>query len=158
MNRHSAAAVFLAASVAAWCGCGTSSARSGSSGDRVQAVPDESVADPYGDPVVYPGDPFEGFPVVNELTYPGEPVTGAVEPPAAGSWAVQVAACAAEEDAVRLAGIASAATGLVGRIDFEGSWWKVRLGSYESREDAGEGLETARSHGYGDAWIVELLP
>jgi hypothetical protein len=158
MTRHGAAAVVLAASVAALCGCGTSSASSGGSGDRVQAVPEEGVVDPYGDPVVYPEDPFEGFPVVNELTYPGVSEPDAAEPPAAGQWAVQVSACAAEDDAVRLAGIASAATGLVSRIDFEGAWWKVRLGSYDSREQAGEGLDIARSHGYSDAWIVEVLP
>lgn len=158
MTRHSAAAVVLAACLAAWCGCGASSARTGGSGDRLQAVPDETVIDPYGDPVVYPEDPFEGFPVVNELAYPGTVEQDGTEPPSAGSWAVQVAACAVEADAERLAGIASAATGLQSRIDCEGSWWKVRLGSYGSREDAGEGLAIARSHGYGDAWIVELLP
>lgn len=158
MTCHGAAAVVLAACLAVLPGCGASSARAGGSGGRGQDAPDESVVDPYGDPVEYPEDPFEGFPSVNELTYPGAEAPGAAEPPAAGSWAVQVAACTSEDDAARLAGVASAATGLPGRVDCEGSWWKVRLGSYVSREAAGEGLSIARSHGYGDAWIVEILP
>lgn len=140
-------------------GCGTPVTAGGSAGGGGDGSTAPEAVDPYGDPVEYPADPFEGFPVVFELEYPGAetPAPGDL-PSAGGAWAVQIAACSSEDDAGRLGGIASVSTGLPFFVDHEGSWWKVRLGSYRTREEAAEGLEKAVASGFGDAWIVERLP
>ncbi len=108
--------------------------------------------------MVYPRDPFEGFPVINELDYPGEPGSCTEPPSGTGAWSVQIAACAGESDAARLGAVASSLTGLPFFVDREDVWWKVRLGSYSSAEDAAAGLATAVGSGYSDAWIVRRLP
>lgn len=148
----------LAALPAILPGCGTPVAATDSGrGDGEGSAPPAAV-DPYGDPVEYPADPFEGFPVIFELEYPGEESVPPEEAASVGRWAVQIAACSSEADAERLGEVASVRTGLPFFVDREDDWWKVRLGSYQTRPDAAPGLEKALASGYGDAWIVERLP
>jgi len=150
------AAVFLTS--AAGCGTETTSTPRGRGSSTPGRAPETERIDPYGDPVVYPRDPFEGFPVINELDYPGEPGSCTEPPSGTGAWSVQIAACAGESDAARLGAVASSLTGLPFFVDREDVWWKVRLGSYSSAEDAAAGLATAVGSGYSDAWIVRRLP
>ncbi len=110
--------------------------------------------DPYGDPRVYGEDPFLGFPSIVDIDLPGPDSTSATDP-AAGVWAIQIAACTTESDAIRLSGIAAAGTGLGSTVDREGSWWKVRLGGWATMEEASEALQSVRAGGYSDAWVVE---
>lgn len=160
MNRTGIAAAFAAAFLISAAGCGTETASppGGGGNSTPGGAPETEQIDPYGDPVVYPRDPFEGFPVINELDFPGE-TRGDIEPAAgAGAWSVQIAACANESDASRLGAVASSLTGLPFFVDREDAWWKIRLGSYNSEEDAASGLATAVEYGYADAWIVRRLP
>lgn len=139
-------------------GCGTAVTATDSEGGGGEGSAPPVAVDPYGDPVAYPADPFEGFPVIFELEYPGEEAVTSMDDAAAGPWAVQIAACSSEADAGRLGEVASIRTGLPFFVDREDAWWKVRLGSYQTRTDAALGLEKALASGYGDAWIVERLP
>jgi hypothetical protein len=139
----------LALLAALACSCGTST----TSGGEGLTEP----VDPYGDPVVYPGDPFEGFGTVVDIAVPGS-AQDATDPPAAGGWAVQIAACTSESDAAGLAAAASEELGLPSRVDHEGQWWKVRVGAYGTRLEAEEALPAVRSEGWSDAWVVEVRP
>lgn len=131
------------------CSCGTSTTSGGEQGTEP--------VDPYGDPVVYPVDPFEGFGTVVDITVPGSgPEIPA--PPAAGGWAVQIAACSSESDAAGLAAAASEELGLPSRVDHEGQWWKVRVGAFGTRREAEDALPSVRSEGWADAWVVEVRP
>ncbi len=150
--------VLFAAMLTITPGCGTPVTETGSGGGTGDGSAPPLEVDPYGDPVEYPADPFEGFPVVFELEYPGEEAAASADDAAVGPWAVQIAACSSEADAQRLGEVASVRTGLPFFVDREDAWWKVRLGAYQTRTDASPGLEKALASGYGDAWIVERLP
>jgi len=117
----------------------------------------EGPVDPYGDPRPSDRDPFAGYLAITSLEVPAAADTAgeAAGTASAGDWAIQVAACSSESAAARLGELASGDTGLDFVVDREGQWWKVRVGSFATREAAGVALEGVKSSGYDDAWIVE---
>jgi hypothetical protein len=134
-------------------GCGTGTATGG--GEDGEDVPD--LADPYGDPRTYEGDPFAGFVSVMtiELPAPGIPAdTTAAAPAARGGWSIQIAACSSESAASRLMEIVAAESSTACYMDREGDYWKVRFGSYASPEEAAADLDIVRAMGFTDAWVV----
>jgi hypothetical protein len=116
--------------------------------------------DPYGDPREYEGDPFAGYLAVHSIDVPGPAAPGdsVYTPAATGRWSIQVAACSTESAASRLVELAASDTGLEGHVDREGQWWKVRVGAWETMEEATSALGAVRTAGYADAWVVERLP
>jgi cell division septation protein DedD len=113
-------------------------------------------ADPYGDSPAYGGDPFAGFDGIVSVAVPGgfEEASQAEDEPN-GRFSVQVAACSTPEAA---AGVAAELRGLLEQpvfVDSEGAYHKVRVGSFENREQALALQASVRALGWSDAWVVE---
>jgi hypothetical protein len=112
--------------------------------------------DPYGDSPAYGGDPFTGFGEIVTIAVPGgvQEATQA-EQAVNGRFSVQVAACSTPEAA---AGVAAELRGLLEQpvfVDPEGAYHKVRVGSFENREQALALQASVRALGWSDAWVVE---
>jgi cell division septation protein DedD len=112
--------------------------------------------DPYGDSPAYGGDPFAGFGEIVSIAVPGgiQEASQAAEE-LNGRFSVQVAACSTPEAA---AGVAAGLRGLLEQpvfVDSEGAYHKVRVGSFENREQATALQSSVRALGYSDAWVVE---
>ncbi len=123
-----------------------------SCGTATTGETDDAVPDPYGDPPGYSGDPFAGYGPVTSIALPaagGE----ATEP--GGLWSVQVAACATAESAESLRASIEAAFQEPVFIDHIGSYYKVRVGAFDSAEASAELRGILRGGGYPDAWSVE---
>ncbi len=136
-------------------GCGSKVTVPPGTGGTAEAVPD-----PYGDPPGYGVDPFTGFGDVVSLAVPGG-VAGQVEaavPREEGPYSVQVAACSTPGAAASLASNLESAVGQRVFVDREGGYHKVRVGAFESGEQAGDLLQTLKSMGYTDAWVVRRSP
>lgn len=117
---------------------------------------DSTNADPYGDSPAYGGDPFAGFGEIVSIAVPGglEEASRA-EDEQIGRFSVQVAACSTPEAA---AGVAAELGGLLEQpvfVDSEGGYHKVRVGSFENREQALALQASIRALGWSDAWVVE---
>ncbi len=129
-------------------GCGTAT----SSDDG-----NDEVIDPYADPPGYSGDPFAGFGSVTSIRFPAEGDAGIeTEEPADlyGPWSIQVAACGSMDAALTLRDTIAAQTDQPVFVDHIGSYYKVRVGSFETSSDS-DGLRVQlRSGGYPDAWSV----
>ena len=114
--------------------------------------------DPYGDPPDYAGDPFTGFDSVYSISVPGETVSEVVEVTAPDRnelpYSVQITAAGVEATAQRLAETVTAEIDAPVFIDQEGSYWKVRVGAFATREEAGGLLNQMHEMGFTDAWIV----
>ncbi len=112
--------------------------------------------DPYGDSPAYGGNPFAGFGEIVSIAVPGGVQEASqAEDERNGRFSVQVAACSTPEAA---AGVATELRGLLEQpvfVDSEGSYHKVRVGSFESREQALALQASVRALGYPDAWVVE---
>ena len=113
--------------------------------------------DPYGDPPDYSGDPFAGFDSVYSIAVPGETVE-VVEVTAPDRnelpYSVQITAAGVEATAQRLVETITAETDAPVFIDQEGSYWKVRVGAFATREEADGLLNQMQEMGFTDAWIV----
>jgi hypothetical protein len=134
-------------------GCGSTAAVPDGSGRTPEAVPD-----PYGDPPGYGADPFAGFGDVVSLAVPGG-IAGQDEAASSeGPFSVQVAACSTPEAAASLASSLESAVGQRVFVDREGGYHKVRVGAFGSGEEAAGLLQSLRSMGYGDAWVVRRIP
>lgn len=117
-----------------------------------------AVPDPYGNPPGYGADPFAGFGDVVSLAVPGG-IAGQSEAAAQeGPYSVQVAACSTPEAAASIACNLENAVGQRVFVDREGGYHKVRVGAFESCEQAGDLLQTLKSMGYTDAWVVLRIP
>ncbi len=116
----------------------------------------DSNSDPYGDSPAYGGDPFAGFGEIVTIAVPGGVQEASrAEPAGNGRFSVQVAACSTPEAA---AGVAAELTGLLEQpvfVDPEGAYHKVRVGSFENREQALALQASVRALGWTDAWVVE---
>lgn len=129
--------------------CGTASSVPGDG----TAEPDP---DPYGDSPAYGGDPFAGFGEIVSIAVPGgleeaSPEQGGTD----GRFSVQVAACATPEAAESVAGELRGLLEQPVFVDREGAYHKVRVGSFESREQALALQASVRALGWSDAWVVE---
>lgn len=113
---------------------------------------EDAVTDPYGDPPGYSGDPFAGYGPVTSITLPAQ---GGEETEPGGRWSVQVAACATMESAESLRASVEADFQEPVFIDHIGSYYKVRVGSFDSAESSAELRGALRGGGYPDAWSVE---
>jgi hypothetical protein len=148
----------LLAVLCAGCGTGTATGGGGSGEDR-DDLPD--LADPYGDPRTYEGDPFAGFVSVMTMELPAPETfadTSTAAPAARGGWSIQIAACSSEGAASRLVEIVAAESSTPCFMDRVGDYWKVRYGSYASPEAAAADLEVVQAMGFTDAWVVERNP
>lgn len=125
--------------------CGTETSTDQSSGSDV---------DPYGDPPGYTGDPFAGYGPITSISFPVEQEIPSPQE-STGSWSVQVAACATEAAASDLAEAVSRICSEPVFIDHIGSYYKVRVGAFETADETAELRSMLRSGGYGDAWSVE---
>jgi len=125
--------------------CGSNTSRDGG---------EEGLVDPYSDPPGYSGDPFAGYGPVASVEFPasGENPIPRSNP---GGWSVQVAACATEEAAQSLAISLESLGNEPVFIDHIGSYYKVRVGSFETAEASSELRNRLRSGGFPDAWSVE---
>lgn len=148
--------VALLSAVLVASGCGSSSSRPG--GGAQPPATASGPLDPYGDPPSYGGNPFAGFGQIVTIAVPGgtaEPVT---ETGNTGGFSVQVAACSTPEAAASLAGDLRGLLEQHVFVDVEGGYHKVRVGSFESREQATALQASVRALGYSDAWVVERQP
>lgn len=125
--------------------CGTETSTGGEAG---------SILDPYGDPPGYSGDPFVGYGPVTSVDFPA-PGENPVLVPMVGTWSVQVAACATEEAALSLAEALEALNDEPVFIDHVGSYYKVRIGAFETSGESAELRNRLRAGSYPDAWSVE---
>ena len=142
MNKVIFSAVTLLLVLAA---CGTETSTEGDEG---------SIIDPYGDPPGYSGDPFAGYGPVTSIEFPAG---GENQVPVYnnGKWSVQVAACATEAAALSLAEELEAFGYVPVFIDHVGSYYKVRVGAFETSEESSELRNRLRAGSYPDAWSVE---
>ncbi len=131
-------------------GCGTTT------------VPDTTVdetVDPYADPPGYTGDPFAGFGPVTSIRFPAEEAEEELvtEQPAdtTGAWTVQVAACGTMDAALTLKDTVANQTDQPVFVDHIGTYYKVRVGSFETSSDTDELRIQLRAGGYPDAWSVQ---
>lgn len=123
--------------------------------------PEHTPPDPYADRPDYSGDPFEGFGEVVSMEVPGVVDTLEVEESdtisleeSGGPYSIQISALSDRETALGLAEAVSADLEMDVFVDHVSSWWKVRVGSFEDQRSAEEHLDTVRSLGFGDAWVV----
>ncbi len=124
-----------------------------SCGTTTSGETEDSVPDPYGDPPGYSGDPFAGYGPVTSIVLPAE--GGEETEPGGGSWSIQVAACATMESAESLRASLEADLQEPVFIDHIGSYYKVRVGAFDSAESSAELRSVLRGGGYPDAWSVE---
>lgn len=112
--------------------------------------------DPYGDSPAYGGDPFAGFGEIVSIAVPGGVQEGSIAVEELnGRFSVQVAACSTPDAAE---GVAAELRGLLEQpvfVDSDGAYHKVRVGSFENREQALALQASVRALGYPDAWVVE---
>lgn len=139
--------VITALLLASACGTASSVPENGTGG---------TAPDPYGDSPAYGSDPFAGFGEIVTIAVPGGVQEVArTEPEQGGRFSVQVAACSTPESAE---GVAGELRGLLEQPVFivsEGAYHKVRVGSFENREQALALQASVRALGWSDAWVVE---
>lgn len=141
--------VLLIAALLLAVACGTTSSVPGN-----DTTPPDT--DPYGDSPAYGGDPFAGFGEIVSIAVPGGVQDASQDVDERnGRFSVQVAACATPEAA---ADVAAGLRGLLEQpvfVDSEGAYHKVRVGSFENREQALALQASVRALGWSDAWVVE---